>query len=1183
MGNIFTTTDHTDEKKPENKENSSVAEVDPWSLSNVLNIDLNNGNVCIEKKPENKGSSLVVEVDPRSHSDVLNRNLYNGKVCVEKKPENKGSSLEAEVFSWSLSDVLNRNLYNGKVSEIPKTFSSVSDYTESFIYPLFEETHEDLRSKILGVNRSPTAEISRVQPAKGFRLPKSLLYTIFLKKRPGSYVPVCGDLIALTDVKPKCVDDLKRPSKSYLLAIVQRMKLKGSLYELQVLSSKPISQVHNGGDNDIKHFAVCLTNLTTNIRISEALHSEIGDKEKLFQTLLRVDSFVEESCTECCLDKNGNMLLLKSKEAVKSFQLDSSQEAAVLSCVASRYCDHKNTIKLIWGPPGTGKTKTISSLLCMLLRLKCRTLTCAPTNIAVLGVTKRVMSLVRDSLVYDTYGLGDIVLFGNGERMKIDETEGLSDIFLNLRVKILSDCLAPLSGWKGSSEWMIRFLEDPEEQYRSYLKDKVIADEEEEDSNEEKDDNSIEDDNGDNLPNEKHDQASDSHMKKALKAKSWKTIIVSTLKDETKDRNNTTIENEIEQSSKEDSDEKNCKQDLLTFEEFVVHGFEFLGKHLISCIQSLYTHMPTSFISVEVAKEMVKFVESFKSLSKSIKETVTMKQFQAFRFQSSKLRYLQERLKFPEFEEDYQIRRFCLVHASLIFCTASGSVSMPSVNSQPIEFLVIDEAAQLKECESVIPLRLNGVRHVILVGDERQLPAMVQSKICDKAEFGRSLFERLVLIGRKKHLLNVQYRMHPSISKFPNREFYNKNILDGVNVKSKAHEKRFLEGNMYGSYSFINVTSAKEELDSSHSTKNVTEVAVVDEIVARLFKQASARKQRVSVGCISPYKAQVNAIQEKIGMRYTGYDYFTVNVRSVDGFQGSEEDVIIISTVRCNSKGSVGFLSNHQRTNVALTRARYCLWILGNESTLINSGSIWKQLVLDAKNRGCFYNVSDDKNLAQAAMFALFELGQLDSLFTSDSLLFKEAKWQVMFSDTFFNTIARLTDHEICKKVISLLIKLAGGWREPEKDGNSKVNTEHTSTLLENYKVTHDLHLIWAVDIVAKDSVCIQVLKVWDVLPATKFEDLSKILMEKHFGNYTVNMMSRCKERRTEGNLVIPITWPMNSDADQSWSLANQLAALSLMNQSTSSSSRTSNEQRFGNRRSNRYGHSRSRGRGSRW
>ena len=86
-----------------------------------------------------------------------------------------------------------------------------------------------------------------------------------------------------------------------------------------------------------------------------------------------------------------------------------------------------------------------------------------------------------------------------------------------------------------------------------------------------------------------------------------------------------------------------------------------------------------------------------------------------------------------------------------------------------------------------------------------------------------------------------------------------------------------------------------------------------------------ASKQKVRVGCISPYKAQVFALQQKLAKTY-GTDSncdFSVNIRSVDGFQGGEEDLVIISTVRCNGGGKVGFLSDRQRTNVALTRARY--------------------------------------------------------------------------------------------------------------------------------------------------------------------------------------------------------------------------------------------------------------------
>ena len=109
-------------------------------------------------------------------------------------------------------------------------------------------------------------------------------------------------------------------------------------------------------------------------------------------------------------------------------------------------------------------------------------------------------------------------------------------------------------------------------------------------------------------------------------------------------------------------------------------------------------------------------------------------------------------------------------------------------------------------------------------------------QISGEAEFGRSLFGRLVLLGQKKHLLNVQYRMHPAISSFPNKEFYGGKILDATIVKHRSHEKRFLHGNMYGAYSFINVASGKEQFDHLHGLKNMVEVAVVCKIVASLFK-----------------------------------------------------------------------------------------------------------------------------------------------------------------------------------------------------------------------------------------------------------------------------------------------------------------------------------------------------------
>jgi senataxin len=93
------------------------------------------------------------------------------------------------------------------------------------------------------------------------------------------------------------------------------------------------------------------------------------------------------------------------------------------------------------------------------------------------------------------------------------------------------------------------------------------------------------------------------------------------------------------------------------------------------------------------------------------------------------------------------------------------------------------------------------------------------------------------MLGHQKHLLNVQYRMHPSISLFPNKEFYDKQISDAPNVEERDYEKRFLPGNMYSPYSFISIAHGKEQFGLGYSAKNMVEAAVVSEIVENLFKR----------------------------------------------------------------------------------------------------------------------------------------------------------------------------------------------------------------------------------------------------------------------------------------------------------------------------------------------------------
>ncbi|EEC73796.1 hypothetical protein OsI_08493 [Oryza sativa Indica Group] len=289
-----------------------------------------------------------------------------------------------------------------------------------------------------------------------------------------------------------------------------------------------------------------------------------------------------------------------------------------------------------------------------------------------------------------------------------------------------------------------------------------------------------------------------------------------------------------------------------------------------------------------------------------------------------KLKHISDHFELPNVFDKRSIEDFLVRNAKSILCTASSSSRLHYLpEASPFDLLVVDEAAQLKECESLIPLQLPGVRHAVLIGYEFQLPALVKSRVCEDAEFGRSLFERLSSLGHPKHLLDVQYRMHPGISKFPVSSFYENKISDCENVLHRDYERKPLAGPMYGSYSFINVDAGKESKGKhDKSLMNPIEVAAVTRIVQRLFKESVDTGRKLCVGVVSPYKGQVRAIQERLGKAYETHGGFTVKVRSVDGFQGAEEDIIIFSAVRSNTTGSVGFLSNVNRTNVALTRAK---------------------------------------------------------------------------------------------------------------------------------------------------------------------------------------------------------------------------------------------------------------------
>ncbi|CAD5333262.1 unnamed protein product [Arabidopsis thaliana] len=755
--------------------------------------------------------------------------------------QNEKTSLVDRVFSWSIKDILNKDFYKQKLKTVPDKFRSVDEYYQCFVPHLLIEAHTELFSSLKSVSKSPLVQIrsmeTKTKQSSGSPSNK-LFYDITLKATESlsaKYQPKCGDLIALTMDKPRRINDLNPLLLAYVFSSDGDLKISVHL-------SRSISPLENYS------FGVFLMTLTTNTRIWNALHNEAA-----ISTL--------------------------TKSVLQANTVD-----AILGCLETRNCTHKNSVKLIWGPPGTGKTKTVATLLFALLKLRCKTVVCAPTNTAIVQVASRLLSLFKENSTSEnaTYRLGNIILSGNRDRMGIHKNDHvLLDVFLDERIGKLGKLFSPFSGWMQRLESLIQFLENPEGKYERHV-----------------------------------------------------------------------YELEEVERMEEEAERQEVVVNIRTIGEFVKKNFNSLSEEVETCIVDLFTHLPKVYLPYEDVKIMIASRQSLQRIRYFLRENSSRVYFEEgnFRFDCFKrlsvdclkaLRLLPKRFEIPDMLENEDIRKFCLQNADIILCTASGAAEMNVERTGNVELLVVDEAAQLKECESVAALQLPGLRHAILIGDEFQLPAMVHNEMCEKAKFGRSLFERLVLLGHNKHLLDVQYRMHPSISRFPNKEFYGGRIKDAENVKESIYQKRFLQGNMFGSFSFINVGRGKEEFGDGHSPKNMVEVAVVSEIISNLFKVSCERRMKVSVGVVSPYKGQMRAIQEKIGDKYSSLSgqQFTLNVRSVDGFQGGEEDIIIISTVRSNSNGKVGFLNNRQRANVALTRARHCLWVIGNETTLALSGT----------------------------------------------------------------------------------------------------------------------------------------------------------------------------------------------------------------------------------------------------
>ncbi|RLN36054.1 hypothetical protein C2845_PM03G07610 [Panicum miliaceum] len=294
--------------------------------------------------------------------------------------------------------------------------------------------------------------------------------------------------------------------------------------------------------------------------------------------------------------------------------------------------------------------------------------------------------------------------------------------------------------------------------------------------------------------------------------------------------------------------------------------------------------------------------------------------------------------------------REILQSADVICCTCVGAGD-PRLSNFRFRQVLIDESTQATEPECLIPLVL-GVKQVVLVGDHCQLGPVIMCKKAARAGLAQSLFERLVILGVKPFRLQVQYRMHPCLSEFPSNCFYEGTLQNGVTVNERQSSGIDFPWPVPNRPMFFYVQMGQEEISASGTSYlNRTEAANVEKIVTTFLRSGVVPSQ---IGVITPYEGQrayiVNYMSRNGSLRQQLYK--EIEVASVDSFQGREKDYIILSCVRSNEHQGIGFLNDPRRLNVALTRARYGIVILGNPKVL-SKQPLWNSLLTHYKEHEC--------------------------------------------------------------------------------------------------------------------------------------------------------------------------------------------------------------------------------------
>ncbi|XP_072666497.1 5'-3' DNA helicase ZGRF1 isoform X7 [Canis lupus baileyi] len=264
----------------------------------------------------------------------------------------------------------------------------------------------------------------------------------------------------------------------------------------------------------------------------------------------------------------------------------------------------------------------------------------------------------------------------------------------------------------------------------------------------------------------------------------------------------------------------------------------------------------------------------------------------------------------------------------------------PCMNDLKFPVVVLDECSQITEPASLLPIARFECEKLILVGDPKQLSPTIQgSDAAHENGLEQTLFDRLCLMGHKPVLLRTQYRCHPAISAISNDLFYEGNLVDGISETQRGPLLEWLP-----TLCFYNI-KGPEQIERDNSFHNVAEAAFTLKLIQSLIASGIAGSM---IGVITLYKSQMYKLCHLLSaVDFDNPDIKAVQVSTVDAFQGAEKEIIILSCVRTRQ---VGFIDSEKRMNVALTRGRRHLLIVGNLACL-RKNRLWGRVIQHCEGR----------------------------------------------------------------------------------------------------------------------------------------------------------------------------------------------------------------------------------------